>query len=320
MEIGGYFELEHFYSRPYHAKAYELNLGRTALTCLLTALQCRTLFVPHFLCDSVTQACETAGFTLEYYRIDKNLAPCLSRTPGEDEYLYLVNYYGQLTDEQILAFQNYYGNIIVDNTHAFFQRPVKGVPTLYSCRKFFGVSDGAYLYCDLELPPVEERDMSHNRMGHLLGRFEEPASRYYQEMLKNAETFHKEPVKKMSLLTRNILGAIDYDSVRRVRNRNYRYLSERFDQPNVMNSHTPDGPFVYPLHVKNGPAIRKELAAMDIYIPTYWSNVMTKMPEDSVEYDYAANILPLPCDQRYGQWEMEHLADGVQAVIQQLGE
>lgn len=320
MEIGGYFELEHFYSRPYYSGLYELNLGRTALTFLLSALNCRTLFVPCYLCESVTDACEKAGFSLEYYRIDENLAPVLTRLPQKDEYLYLVNYYGQLTDEQILAFQNFYGSIIVDNTHAFFQRPVKGVPTLYSCRKFFGVSDGAYLYCDFELPPVNETDQSHKRMGHILGRYEDRASNYYQEMLKNAGDLKDEPVKKMSPLTRNILGAIDYDSVRRTRNRNYRYLSERFEQSNIMNQHTPNGPFVFPLHVKNGPALRRELAAKEIYIPTYWSNVTAKMPKDSVEYDYAANILPLPCDQRYGQWEMDHLADAVLTAMQQLGE
>ncbi|MGI6010584.1 MAG: hypothetical protein ACOX8H_03685 [Ruminococcus sp.] len=320
MEIGGYFELEHFYSRPYYSGLYELNLGRTALTYLLSALTCRTLFVPYYLCESVTEACRKAGFFLEYYRVDENLAPQLPRMLQKDEYLYLVNYYGQLTDQQILAFQNYYGNIIVDNTHAFFQRPVKGVPTLYSCRKFFGVSDGAYLSCDIALPPVAKRDQSRCRMGHLLGRYEDCASHYYQEMLDNAHALADEPVKEMSLLTQNILGAIDYDAVRRTRNRNYRYLSERLEQSNVMNQHTPDGPFVFPFYAKNGPALRKELASKEIYVPTYWSNVIAQMPEDSVEYDYAANILPLPCDQRYGQWEMEHLADAVLTAQQQLGE
>ena len=137
-------------------------------------------------------------------------------------------------------------------------------------------------------------------------------------MLDNAHSFEKEPVKKMSPLTRNILGAIDYERVRRIRNQNYRYLCERFDQRNVMNQHTPDGPFVFPLYVADGPAVRKELASMDIYIPTYWSNVIEQMPKGSAEHDYAANILPLPCDQRYSQWEMEHLADAVLTVMQQM--
>lgn len=320
MEIGGYLELEHFKSRPYHKGVYELNLGRTALVYLLKALKCTTLFVPYFICDSVTEACRNAGFSLEYYHLDKNLAPCLARNPEENEYLYLVNYYGQLSDEQILAFKSHYDRIIVDHTHAFFQKPLKGVPTIYSLRKFFGVSDGAYLSCDLELEVPEITDQSHDRMGHLLGRFECPASDFYSVMLDNAEQFHHETVKQMSPLTRNILGAVDYEHVRRVRKANYLFLKERLDNDNIMNQSEPEGPFAYPIHTRNGASVRKELARRQIYIPTYWNNVINQMPADSVEYDLAANILPLPCDQRYGKWEMEHLADAVLAVLQQYGE
>ncbi|MCH1982197.1 hypothetical protein MCG98_06410 [Ruminococcus sp. OA3] len=320
MEIGGYFELEHFNSRPYYSGLYELNLGRTALIYLLQSLKCRTLHVPYFICDSVTSACERAGFSLQYYHLDRNLAPVLECEPVNDEYLYLINYYGQLSDEQILAFSQRYERIIVDNTQSFFQRPLKNIPTLYSCRKYFGVSDGAYLSCSLTLPPLSETDQSQHRMAHLLGRFEDTASEHYSEMLASADSFHREPIKNMSLITGNILNGIDYDAVRRTRSRNYRYLSERLEQENIMNHIVPDGPFAYPFYTRNGPAIRKELASLHIYIPTYWNNVIATMPEESVEYDLAANILPLPCDQRYGNWEMEHLADAVLTVMQQFGE
>ncbi len=320
MEIGGYFELEHFNGRPYYSGLCELNLGRTALVYLLRALKCRTLHVPYFICDSVTRACEQAGFSLCYYHLDKNLAPVLECEPAADEYLYLINYYGQLSDEQILAFSQRYSRIIVDNTHSFFQRPLKNIPTLYSCRKYFGVSDGAYLSCSQELPFLCETDKSQHRMSHLLGRFEDTASLHYAEMLTTADRFHGESVKNMSLITRNILNGIDYDAVRRTRNRNYRYLSERLEQDNIMNRIIPDGPFAYPFYTQNGPAVRKELASLHIYIPTYWNNVIAAMPKESVEHDLAANILPLPCDQRYGSWEMEHLADAVLTVLQQFGE
>ena len=53
--------------------------------------------------------------------------------------------------------------------------------------------------------------------------------------------------------------------------------------------------------------MRKRLAEEKIFVPTYWSNVIQEMPEKSLDYDYAANILPLPCDQRYGTEEMERI-------------
>ena len=49
--------------------------------------------------------------------------------------------------------------------------------------------------------------------------------------------------------------------------------------------------------------IKKELAAKKIYVPTLWPNVLDL--EDSLEKDFAENILPLPCDQRYDAEDME---------------
>ena len=78
----------------------------------------------------------------------------------------------------------------MDHTHAFFQHPLPGVDTLYSCRKFFGLSDGAYLSTDATLTTGKEQDVSAERMGHILGRFEKDAGTYYQKMLDNAATYH----------------------------------------------------------------------------------------------------------------------------------
>ena len=124
--------------------------------------------------------------------MDEGLHPVLEeRTLPEGEYLYLVNYYGQLTDDKIRKYKKIYGNIIVDHTHAFFQKPLPGVDTLYSCRKFLGVSDGAYLSTDAELEP-EKKPLDHSmgRMEHILGRYEYDAGTFYQKMLDNAANYH----------------------------------------------------------------------------------------------------------------------------------
>ncbi len=319
MEIGGYLELERFASRPYHRDVYELNLGRTALVWLLANLGCTRLRMPHLTCDSVTAACRDAGVEMTFYTLDAALWPEVDEL-ADGEYLYLINYYGQLTDARIRELKARFGRVIVDHTHAFFQRPLPGVPTLYSCRKFFGVSDGAYVACDQELALPVEVDESHERFGHLLGRFERPASEFYGTMLENAARFHEEPVKQMSALTRNFLGAIDYERAAARRGQNYRYLQEQLGHGSIMTQVTPEGPFVYPMLVKHGAQIRKVLAAQHIYVPTYWSNVIRDMPEGTREHEWAANILPLPCDQRYGLSEMAQLAEAVRAALQEFGE
>ena len=323
MEIGGYMQLEQLTDHPYYPGLTALNLGRTALTALLRALGCRTLFVPYYLCDSVTEACLRAGFSLEKYHLDEDLLPVLPRPLEEDEYVCLVSYYGQLTDERIRRAQETYGRIIVDHTQSFFQRPLPGVPTLYSVRKYFGVSDGAYLSWTPPEGAAErlrpflsaQADESRGRFTHLLGRAERPASEFYRDMLQTADTFHTEVPRPMSAITRNLLGAIDYDHARRARNANYEALRARFPEENILNRYTPDGPFAFPLHAKGGLALRKALAARNIFVPTYWKNVLEEMPESSAEYGFAADILPLPCDQRYTPEDMNRMADIIEALL-----
>ncbi len=70
-----------------------------------------------------------------------------------------------------------------------FLKPLKGIDTLYSCRKFWGVSDGAYLSTDASLTENKTVDYSAERMKHILGRYEHNAGTYYKDMLENAAKY-----------------------------------------------------------------------------------------------------------------------------------
>lgn len=315
-EIGGYLELEDFSGKEYYPGLYKVNLGRTALLWLLESRRCSKLLLPFFLCDSVIDACKRQGIQLEFYHLDENLMPMLSRREGlaEGEWLYLVNYYGQLTDERIRYFHAKYEKIIVDHTHAFYQAPLPGVDTLYSCRKFFGLSDGAYLSTDAVLTSGKETDHSNERMSHILGRYEHDAGTYYKQMLDNASTYHHMDIRHMSRLTKNLLKVIDYEDIKIRRRKNYCLLRELLPSDNPFTKVLPEGPFAYPYYHPEGIRLRKQLAAKKIFVPTNWSNVVSGMSKDSLEYDWAANILPLPCDQRYGGEEMQYIAESVREL------
>lgn len=308
-EIGGYFELEELSGKEYYPELYKVNLGRTALLWLLEARQYTRIYLPVFLCESVTDACRKAGIQVEEYRLDEELNVLLPKEKlSEQECLYLVNYYGQLTDEQILNYQNVYGNVIVDHTHAFFQKPLRGVDTLYSCRKFWGVSDGAYLATDAVLSEDKPFDHSNGRMEHILGRYETDAGTYYSQMLQNASTYSDMEIRRMSRLTQNLLQGIDYEKGKNQRESNYKLLKSILLSEHVFNRILPEGPFTYPYYCENGLELRKWLSGHKVFVPTYWKNILENFPEDSKEYRWAANILPLPCDQRYGKEEMEYMA------------
>lgn len=312
-EIGGYFGLESFSGTEYHENLIAVNTGRNALAYVLKARKIKKLYIPTFLCDCVERLCMREGCAYEKYSVGTDFMPRLSENPGAEEWVYVVNYYGQVSDEVILAMQKRWGRIIVDHVQDFFRKPLPGIDTIYSCRKFFGVADGAYLSTDATLET--EPDKSRHRMEHVLGRFETSASQYFSIFQKNDEALYDLPLRQMSRLTRNLLRAIDYEVVRRKRTENFSVLEEKLGSYNKLKIAKIPGAYCYPFLCDNGAEIRKRLVQQKIYIPTLWPNVTDDPAATELEKFMAQNILPLPCDQRYGTEDMRHMAQAVMAAL-----
>ena len=314
-EIGGYFGLDDLAGTEFYNDLIALNTGRNALLYLLKARRITKLYIPYYLCDSVSGMLEKYGYEFEYYHVDQEFQPIFDESLEPGEYLYIVNFYGQITEEKTRALKQHYGQVILDHSQAFFQKPLPGIDTIYSCRKFFGVPDGAYLATDATLHETLEQDISKDRMKHILGRYEGTGSEHYADFHGNDHVLDETPLRTMSKLTRNLMRAIDYEKSCHIRNENYAYLEQQLGADNQMNLTKPNGAFAYPLLVEDGIPIRHRLAEQNIYIPLLWPNVLNDCPEDSIEYQYAANILPLPCDQRYGREDMAHLVEMVKKQL-----
>lgn len=314
-EYGGYIELEKFHGEIFHANAIALNCGRNALAYLCEAKKIRKLYIPFFLCASVPNLCNRIGVQYEYYRISERFEPIFSGTLASDEWLYVVNYYGQLSNRVLEEWKKKYKRVIVDNAQSYFQIPVQNVDTLYTCRKYFGVADGAFLYTDKHINRDLPLDESFERMRFLLGRFERSANEFYSQYTANNKLFASEPLKRMSKLTQNILHGVDYERVKRTRIDNFAYLHTKFRGINRLSLTIPEGAFMYPLYLDNGEAIRKQLQQKRIYIPTLWPDVFEICEEKDLEYDMARNILPLPVDQRYDTDDMKYIYTEVMRCI-----
>ena len=300
-EIGGYIELDTYTGLMLHEKSIKLNCGRNALAYILKVKQIKRIWMPKFMCDSCDLVLLSCGVETKYYSIGLDFKPQLEQR-GED-WLYIVNFYGQLSNEYLASFGK---NVIVDNAQAYFQQPIPGVDTLYTCRKFFGVTDGAILYTDQQVE-ILEQDESFERMHFILGRYERSAGEFYQEYVDNNHFFQKEPIKRMSKLTENLLHGIDYYATREKRTENFAYLYERLENTNQLKLGVPDGAFMYPYYVENGFELRKKLQAEKIFIPTLWPAVFNRCNQNELEYQMAKNILPIPVDQRYGIEDMAYI-------------
>ena len=170
-EYGGYIEFENYHGSMLHDGTISLNCGRNALAYLCEAKKIKKLYLPHFLCSSVPDLCDKIGVEYGYYHINEKFEPIFNQTLGEDQWLYIVNFYGQLDNDYLTVWKQGYGRVIVDNAQNYFQMPVKDMDTLYTCRKYFGVADGAILYTDTELDREIPQDVSFERMHFLLGRY-----------------------------------------------------------------------------------------------------------------------------------------------------
>lgn len=310
-EYGGYIELDTYKLPMLRSDAVALNCGRNCLAYLIETRQIKKILLPYFMCDSVFDVCRKYNVETAFYHIDKNFKP-VNIFLDNDSWLYIMNYYGQLTSDYIKDLKQKYDRVIVDNAQAYFDDPILGVDTLYTCRKFFGVSDGAFLYTDLLSEKEYPIDESFDRVRFLLGRYERNASEFYNDNVANNALFKNEPIKQMSKLTNNLLHGIDYEFVKKRRTDNYNQYHKNLKEINELNLRPVEGAFAYPLLIKNGAEVRKILQQKKIYIPTLWPNVVNEMDENTLEYKLAENILPLPCDQRYNT---EDIAFIVQEVI-----
>lgn len=158
--------------------------------------------------------------------------------------------YGQLDNYTLKTISEKCKRVIVDISQAYFQIPIHNLDTIYTCRKFFGVADGAFLYTNTILNEKLARDESYNRMHSLLGRFKKSASESYGEHTKNGSAFENKAIKKMSELTENLLHAINYRFVEEHRNQNFMLLHKVFSALNKLELKVPKGAFIYLFDVR----------------------------------------------------------------------
>ena len=319
QEIGGYLELEDFGGAPHHAGAVELDSARSCLAYLIELRGIRAIALPDLMCSAVAKTCDRAGCVHRAYRVGEGLLPDWGGLDlAEGEWLYLADFYGTLPAaavERAIAASG--GRVVVDEVQGFFRRPWSGVDTLYTCRKYFGVPDGAYLVTRDARRLARELSLcrSSERMAYVLGRCEDGGSAHYSEYSQIESTIGVNGPELMSEVTRRLMTGMDYGRVKAIRERNFAELQRLLGPLNLMDAGNPVGPYMYPFLVNRATGFRRKLAKKSIYVPTLWPNVLHECQTDSAAYFYASNILPLPVDQRYRAKDMVRVASEVKAIM-----
>ena len=308
--IGGYFELELPQGDAYHRKAIALNTGRNCLEYILRVRQYKKVYIPYYTCEVILEPFNKLGIDYSFYHINQSLEIDRPFKIEIDEALLYTNYFG-LKQHYIASLVGIYGKqLIVDNTQAFFAMPFEGIDTFYSCRKFFGVADGAYLYCDKALDQELEQDQSWQRMDYLLKRIDLSPEEGYGDFQVREQKLINQPIMLMSNLTKRIMSSIDYTMVAKKRRDNYKQLQSALGQSNRLKKPLAydDVPMVYP-YLTDHSNLHKRLINYNIYIAQFWPNVLKWCTPFDLGYNLTQCLLPLPIDQRYGKEDMEKILE-----------
>ena len=306
--VGGYFELELRKGEHYHKDAIRLNTARNCFEYVLRSRQCTQVYVPYYTCEVLLEPIKKLGVNYKFYSINEQFEPISFPSLDADTAFLYTNYYGMKQKCVERLSEKYGSQLIVDNAQAFYSEPMQRIDTFYSARKFFGVSDGAYLYTGKRLEQNLYQDVSYKRMSHLLKRIDLGAELGYLDFRNDDDMLCNQDIKQMSKLTDNVLSGIDYEAAKRKRRENYTLLDEFLRASNQISLELDERavPMVYP-YLTDDLSLRRRLIENKVFVATYWSNVKGWTTEDMLERKLMERLIPIPCDQRYGEKEMSSI-------------
>lgn len=308
--IGGYFSLELQRNNSFlHDDGILVNTGRNALEYILRALSdVKLLYIPYYTCNVILEPLNKLNIAYSFYHINMCLEINTEISLKEGEYLLYTNYFG-IKDKYIKDISLVYGNqLIIDNAQAFYAEPVYGISAIYSPRKFVGIPDGGIAYCSKRYEIVEQ-DESYDRCSHLLKRHDLGASGGYEDFHLNSAKLHEQPIRRMSKLTETMIRSIDFEAVKEQRRRNFGVLHEGLFKSNKLSVPAMDTfvcPMVYPYLCKDV-VLKKYLIDNQIFVPTYWPNVVEWCQADMLEHELANMLIAIPIDQRYIEDDMSRI-------------
>lgn len=314
--IGGFLELELSPgSSSYHTTSLTFKNGRSAFSAVLHRLHARKVYVPFYTCNALLEPLLEGDIQYEFYAVDPSLELATLPTLSKGELLVYVNYF-DLKRSYVEQLSERYGDqLVVDATQAFFLRGNGKSWFFNSCRKFFGVPDGSYLYVPErfadDFQPLGQENTSYS-VDHLVYRFHGELQLGYESTQHN-EALMNARLVAMSRLSRRLLSHVDYASAAMSRRWNFQLLEQRLGALNRLGPRLEpeSAPHYFPF-LPDELVERRSLWDERIFVPSFWKDCLQRAePGFQFERMLSSMLLPLPIDQRYTTDDMERVADMV---------
>ena len=298
--------------------------ARSGISLLIQLLSPSQVWMPSYLCGVMLKAVGDDVTSVRFYEVNYDLAvPSLEWLGNVErgDLVILIDYFGFPCDWSCAIRARERGAwVLEDACQALLSRKVGRFSDflLFSPRKFLGVPDGGIvsLNCevefhgiDLESPPA---DWWLNAFEATVLRREfdlHGGSRRWFGLFQEADA--EGPIGRyaMSELSKKLLmHSFDYSTVAQKRIDNYQVLADKLGEfavfPNLSTGVVPLG---CPIRLKNRDHCKQILFDHEIYPPVHWP-IQGIVPEEFTDsHRLAAEIMTLPCDQRYDRSDMKRM-------------
>lgn len=260
----------------------KLNLARNCLKYLIQVYAIRRIYLPYYTCPVVWNSAREENCEVKFYHIDKDFLP--TEKFEENDFILYTNYFG-INSKNCKNLAEKYPNLIVDNSHSFFCKPL-GLASFNSLRKFFKVQNGAYLFTPKQLEQVFDVDKIELQ----------PVSMQedYEKFLKN-ELFldSQKQIKAISPKVEKMMNDIDFEaeSIKRVRIfKQYEKVLKNFNNIQL-DLNSGDIPYCYPFS-PNSEIIKRKLWSKNLVLLQLWKN----FPKSFIESEFLNDTIALPLD------------------------
>jgi hypothetical protein len=315
--------------------------GRGAISLLLEHIKEEVLhknaLLPSYICESVIMPFIKQGYTCYFYDINKDLSP-----KKESLNIYVkskigivlhMGYFGFPTNnnikKQITQFKDKGTIIVEDLTHTLFSKYNRFMENDYyvaSLRKWTGLPTGGFLASKNSIfrETLCEHSTFYNYRKEALimkGKYielnREDLKEKYLAMFKIGETILNKDNNPYLIdsLSRTIIQKLNIKNLILKRRQNFSFLLSALNNiPEVTSvfNKLPDDicPFFFPIYVEKGREIfRNKLIDKKVYCPVHWPTPPQIHLSKSISKRIYESIMSLPCDQRYGNEEMQRIVD-----------
>jgi len=314
-------------------RALALVNARSGFWLVVERLAPRQVWLPSYVCGVLIDVLADSQAQVRFYAVDQQLRVAdwawVSEVQARDVVV-LIDYFGfACAGEYIAPLQARGACVLEDASQALlstFDRSEADF-VLFSPRKFVGVPDGGVLHIGASALPWPDRldappaDWWLKAFAASLQRqlFDAGApDRDWYDLFLQAEATAPHGGYAISQLSRSLLmGQFDYELIARRRVANYQRLLADLRELALFPDLPPGTvPLGFPIRVRNRDRVRAALFAANIFPPIHWPMHPRISRAFAASHQLAAEIMTIPCDQRYGPHDLAAMI----SIISQVAE